>query len=174
MPRRIFYDFEFIEDGSTITPISVGMVDDAGRELYAVSTDFDPDTANEWVRQNVLAQLPDRSDPAWMPLDGMRARVLEFLAPTASWEDLELWGYYCAYDHVSLAQLLGPRMIDLPRGVPMFTRELMQLWDAVGQPPKPEQHGEHNALADARWNRAMWLICQAESQPQRYVVGMSK
>ncbi|MGH3782429.1 MAG: polyadenylate-specific 3'-exoribonuclease AS, partial [Pseudonocardiaceae bacterium] len=40
---RFFYDCEFIEDGVTIELISIGVVDEQGREYYAVSTEFDPE-----------------------------------------------------------------------------------------------------------------------------------
>ena len=40
--RRFFYDTEFIEDGTTIDLVSIGVVDENGREFYAVSTEFDP------------------------------------------------------------------------------------------------------------------------------------
>ena len=51
---RYFYDTEFIEDGSTIELVSIGIVAEDGREYYAVSTEFDASNANEWVRENVL------------------------------------------------------------------------------------------------------------------------
>jgi len=35
---RFFYDCEFIEDGRTIDLVSIGVVDEEGREFYAVST----------------------------------------------------------------------------------------------------------------------------------------
>src|SRR3954452_23658432 len=38
--RRYFYDTEFIEDGTTIDLVSIGVVDETGREFYAVSTEF--------------------------------------------------------------------------------------------------------------------------------------
>ena len=55
---RFFYDCEFIEDGRTIDLVSIGVVDEEGREFYAVSTEFDPERAGQWVRQNVLPKLP--------------------------------------------------------------------------------------------------------------------
>lgn len=68
----------------------------------------------------------------------------------------EFWTYYGAYDHVALAQLYGP-MIDLPKGWPMYTHDLMQWCDMLGNPQLPVQSkGEHNALADAKHNRVMW------------------
>ena len=56
-PRRFFYDTEFIEDGTTIDLVSIGVVDETGREFYAVSTEFDPSKAINWVRRNVLDKL---------------------------------------------------------------------------------------------------------------------
>lgn len=164
--RRVFLDTEFIEDGVTIDLVSIALVDDQGRDFYAISTEFNPAAANVWVRENVLAKLPwerraERGGP-WRSRTEIAAGVLAFLAPTDNWDDLELWAYYGAYDHVALAQLWGP-MIDLPKGVPMFTHELMQLWEDAGRPPKPPQPRDaHDALADARWNRALWTVCMTQ------------
>ena len=36
---RYFYDCEFIEDGTTIDLVSIGIVAQDGRELYLVSTE---------------------------------------------------------------------------------------------------------------------------------------
>ncbi len=69
----------------------------------------------------------------------------------------ELWGYYSAYDHVAFCQLFGT-MMDLPKGFPMYTRDIKQLCDALGNPRLPEQgKNEHNALADAKWNKLAWV-----------------
>src|SRR5690348_18356253 len=57
-PVRYHYDCEFIEDGVTIDLVSIGVVDERGREFYAVSTEFDPSKAGQWVRDNVLDKLP--------------------------------------------------------------------------------------------------------------------
>ena len=66
---RFFYDCEFIEDGRTIELVSIGVVDETGREFYAVSTQFDGSRAIEWVRRNVLDKLPSPADPAWRSLE---------------------------------------------------------------------------------------------------------
>jgi hypothetical protein len=67
----------------------------------------------------------------------------------------QLWAWYGAYDHICLAQLFGS-MQDLPAGVPMFTNDIKQEHVRLGSPVMPRQQGgEHNALADARHNRAM-------------------
>ena len=48
----------------------------------------------------------------------------------------------------------------------MYTRDLKQWCDSLGNPRLPEQgKGEHNALADARWNRDAYLFLQSYRQP---------
>lgn len=55
---RYFLDTEFIDTGSTIDLISIGIVCSDGRELYLQSVEFDPYRATRWVHENVLAHLP--------------------------------------------------------------------------------------------------------------------
>jgi hypothetical protein len=90
--------------------------------------------------------------------------VRDFIRQSALWDLQEphpkpevpqLWAWYGAYDHVALCQLWG-RMIDLPKGVPMWTNDLKQECERLGNPQVPQQaSGEHNALADARHNRVI-------------------
>ena len=74
--RRFFYDTEFIEDGVTIDLVSIGVVDETGREFYAVSTEFDASQAIPWVRRNVLDQLPSPADRAWRSRERIREELL--------------------------------------------------------------------------------------------------
>ncbi len=161
---RFVYDTEFIEDGTTIDLVSIGVVsEDGGRELYCVSTEFDPDKAIPWVRRNVLDQLPSPADRAWCSRATIRERLLEFL--TADGEDIELWAWYGAYDHVALCQLWGA-MRALPRALPRFTRDLRQRWEDVGSPLLPaDPEGQHDALVDARHNLARWRVIQQHWPP---------
>lgn len=154
---KYWYDTEFIEDGKTIELLSIGIVAEDGREFYAQTIRAqnikqNPQLcANEWVRENVVPHLNEtgtaRADLA--------AELLEFCDREKHGKP-EFWGYYSAYDHVALCQLFGT-MMDLPKGWPMYTRDIKQWCDELGNPPLPEQgKGEHHALADARWNREAW------------------
>lgn len=147
---RIYYDAEFIERGPNcpIELISIGMVREDGRELYGVLADgWDESHCDEWLRTNVLPYLgPVRR----VTRADLAVRVVKFCGSAP-----KLWGYYSSYDHVVLCQLFG-RMIDLPDGWPMFTRDVKQLAVELGNPRLPRQEfGAHNALADARHVKVM-------------------
>ena len=158
---RYWYDTEFIEDGKTVDLISIGIVAEDGREYYAISTEFNPKKASEWVKENVLRHLPLEEARHWKSREQIKANLLRFIgAKDTGWvgddKKPELWGYYSAYDHVVLCQLFGT-MMELPKGWPMYTRDLKQWCDSLGNPDLPKQDkGEHHALADAKWNRRAW------------------
>lgn len=160
---RYFYDCEFIEDGTTIDLVSIAVVDEQGREFYAVSTEFNPDKAIDWVRQNVLNKLPSPASPLWMDRRAIRDRLYEFLVEpvrksgkTHAGNRIELWAWFGAYDHVAFAQLWGA-MPDLPRVLPRMTKDLRQRWDDLGRPALPAADGDlHDALADAKLNLKRW------------------
>jgi len=97
----------------------------------------------------------------------------------------EFYAYYADYDWVVFCWLFG-RMIDLPKGFPMYCNDLKQDLDAYvndkwlpgsisymkgvndnvtfdlaleklkGLPEYPKQENEHNALADAKWNKELY------------------
>ena len=107
--------------------------------------------------------------------------------------NVQFYGYYCDYDWVVFCWLFG-RMIDLPKGFPMYCIDLKQLLDdkvsnmefrkqksgdvndyeivkgstnlqqfldlvkgeGLVNGTYPKQTNEHNALADARWNRQLY------------------
>ena len=110
-----------------------------GREFYAISTEFDPESAGRWVRTHVLPKLPSPSSQLWRSRRQIREGLEEFFDIDGD-EPIELWAWVAAYDHVALCQLWGP-MTSLPPQIPRFTRELRQLWESYGtprMPPRPQ------------------------------------
>lgn len=163
---KYFFDTEFIEDGKTIDLISIGVVAEDDREYYAEVAGVGYSRASAWVKENVIAHLwsqkPDkRGGNIWIR-DGGRggllsrqniARDIVTFCNPEQYGKPEFWAYYADYDWVALCQLFGT-MMDLPKGWPMYCRDLKQLAAMLGDPRLPEQgKGEHHALADARWNR---------------------
>jgi len=191
---KYFFDTEFHEykrDGvNTIELISIGIVAEDGREYYAESSDFDMEAAknNQWLKENVIDRLWSRqADKApfnrWIR-DGGKGGLLhesEIAGDIVRFvgDDPQFYAYYADYDWVVFCWLFG-RMIDLPKGFPMYCRDLKQMldayvegtWEAVrlstwghtglsldqvkGLPGFPRQDDEHNALDDARWNKRLY------------------
>ena len=155
---RFFLDTEFIESGRhhPLQLISIGIVAANGQEYYAVSSEFDPKSANAWVTEHVLPQLDYGVD--WKPLAQIAFEVRDFVKHQAPDQPPEFWGYYADYDWVVFCQMFGT-MMDLPQGYPMYCRDLRQWCDQMGKPCLPPQKSqEHNALNDARWNRSAWVF----------------
>lgn len=158
---KYFYDTEFLEDGSTIELISIGIVAENGDRYYAVNSDMPIERIkkDDWLLANVWPSLPlsgirpnsaypgrlDTSDsrvkPRWVIANEVRDFLLAHPNP-------ELWADYAAYDHVALCQLWG-RMIRLPKGMPMFTRDFQQLLDGAEWAEPARSGADHNALDDA-------------------------
>ena len=149
---RIWFDTEFIEDGRTIDLVSIGMVAEDGREYYAEAAECDRSRADEWVRGNVFPHLIDHHQK---PRSEIATDIIRFAGYAP-----EFWAYYADYDWVALCQLYG-RMIDLPKGWPMFCRDVKQWCVDLGNPKLPPQETtEHHALADARWTKTAWTFLE--------------
>ena len=165
----IYFDFEFIDDGREIVPISLGMcvadphgfgevMEVPGKELY-LEYEFDPARANDWVREHVFPQLGDRGKtrgPGWGHTRGMAAQeIAGWVSRRCGDTKPKFWGYYPSYDWVLLCQHFGTLM-QRPKGWPKRPMCLKQQAEACGlmidqYPMQPE--GQHHALVDAKWNR---------------------
>jgi hypothetical protein len=168
---RFFLDTEFNEDGETIELISIALVSDYVESgpsngeaftFYAISSEFDPQCCNEWVRANVLPQL----DP-----HQVRQSRSEIAATLSSFvssfrEPYEFWAYFADYDWIVLCQLFGT-MMDLPEKFPKFCLDLKQTMHLSGIErsvlPERDDAGVHDALQDAIWNRDVYHWLQQRS-----------
>jgi hypothetical protein len=156
--HRYFLDTEFVEDGSTIMPISLALVKENGRSLY-IEFDFDEAKAqaHDFVRENVLPHL--RGQERYRRLEAKYA-IEAFLQLDRLAEDerIEIWAYYADYDWVLFCQVFGT-MMDLPKGCPKLCMDLQQWWLQLGRPEikPPKSEKEHDALADAHWNKQFYL-----------------
>lgn len=174
MKRNIYYDCEFLEEGSwkPVELVSIGMIDDQGRTYYAVVDDAVRDygqggtdlyarlRGHDWHLANTVPILDDTPehlvhDRATIAAD-VEAFIRGGLPAEATSEDVRLWSWYGAYDHVVLCQLFGT-MAQLPDIVPMYTGDLQQECDRLGvcaTALAPWGEGAmHNALDDATWHR---------------------
>lgn len=158
--RHYFLDTEFVEDGheKPLVLLSLALVDGEGRGFYAENAEADLGAAGDWVKANVI---PHMTGPKLTRRE-MAEQIRLFMPPE---EQPVVWGYFADYDWVLFAQLFG-RMIDLPKGYPMFCHDLKQWADQLGVPRKdyPKQTGtQHHAAADAAWNRELFFFLQARA-----------
>lgn len=176
---RIFYDTEFLEQGSRspISLISIGMVREDGAELYRVNAaaPWSEIEAHPWLRDNVLPHLPRdhghteewRPDYRLRPLVDSPKNIAQAVADFCyhsygqTRESTRLYAYFADYDHVVLSQLFGT-MMDLPDHMPMYTRDFKQINDMLrpGYELPQQESGEHDALNDARWLRDQFEALQ--------------
>ena len=174
----------------TIDLISIGIVDEKGNSFYALnkSVDLKEVWKDEWLKDNVLlsiykdkvsGDLRNTFDFTYRTMkwifstEGMdkyfiRVGIEMFINDTLPFDDkVEFYGYYADYDWVVFCQLFG-RMLDLPKGFPMYCKDLKQMMDDKGLGKEwkrincPDPEGEHNALEDARWNLKLFNAIQKE------------
>lgn len=158
---RFWFDTEFYEDGRIIELISIGLAAEDGRTYYAeVPSAGEIARRNDWLRANVLPHLqgPEKYRSQ------IAREIVEFMG-----EKPEIWAYYADYDWVAICQLYG-LMVDLPKGWPMFCRDVKQLAVSIGNPKLPEQKTtKHHALADALWTKQAWEFLELKVAASRAV-----
>lgn len=153
--RRVWYDTEFVCRGGNVDLISIGMVDNSGRELYEVCSEFDRAEAESdpWIAANVLTRL-DKPEDEWLSRADLRDRVSEYLRGDdrlPGWRPVELWAWYASHDFVALSGLFGS-FSEHPAWLPMYTMDVKQAYVSAGvdgRLPVPSNRREHNALHDA-------------------------
>lgn len=77
------------------------------------------------------------------------SEIVDFVAQNSGSRPIEFWADYGSYDWVVLCQLFG-RMIDLPKGWPMYINDLQQHAKFLNYTLPTQGEGLHNALDDAR------------------------
>jgi len=173
---KYFLDTEFIERPNQIDLISIGLVCEDGREYYAINTEYSYFDASDWVKENVIQPMylqevgRDNRDKYSIEffqrsygrtLLQIKKDLLEFIEVTI-YDKPEFWGHYSAYDWVVFCWIFGT-MAELPRGYPMYCNDLQQVFDNSNiEVVVPEQKNEHNALDDAKWNKAFYDSMMAE------------
>ena len=153
---RYFLDTEFVDDGKgPLTLLSLGLVADDGRELYLVSREWQDADLNPWVREHVLPHL---GDGPRLSRSEMRAAVEAFLGTDPA---PQCWGYFSAYDWFLFCRLWG-EWSQMPVSISKCCMDLRQwavqlgIGSAEFKAAVPQVGTAHNALEDARWNRALW------------------
>ena len=121
------------------------------------------------TKKQIATEIYDFISETTYNIEGFKASENENLNPS-------FYAYYADYDWVVFCWLFG-RTIDLPKGFPMYCRDLKQMLDECYMnqackypsttrleswlkdckllPDYPKQTNEHNAIADAKWNKKL-------------------
>jgi len=197
-----FHEFEYEIEGRkvpTIELISIALkrLSD-GKTYYAVCKDFNVEKAfeNDWLRENVIQALvkdlcrttghekifsehwnatqAQSVCSCMINLYGKKSGLIVQEIQEFVGEEPIFWGYFADYDWGVFAWQFG-RMIDLPKGFPMYCRDLKQKLDTIAEneelpletimahPSYPQvTENEHHALADVEWNLKLFDFLRFE------------
>lgn len=171
-----FLDAEFSGLHQKTTLISLGMVSECGKSFYAEFVDFDRNQIDDWLRENVLANLILPDAPHGMPfhatasglaltIKGNKAVIKNVLNEWLSqFDTVEVWGDCLAYDWVLFNNIFGSAF-DIPKNVYYQPFDIVTAFKLKGIDPdisREEFIGnsvkgvKHNALYDAKVIKACY------------------
>jgi hypothetical protein len=179
---KIFFDTEFTGLHQHTTLISIGLIAENGREFYAEFIDYDKDQIDDWLRENVIANLIYNNDENRAYTDGAhtgRTGDKEYIVrELEGWlnslgEHVEMWSDCLAYDWVLFCQLWGGPF-NVPEWIYYIPFDLSTLFKIKGIDPDIDREefaietdekmpisyikklNKHNALQDAKVIKACY------------------
>lgn len=149
---KVFFDTEFTGLHQSTTLISIGMVAEDGRELYCELSDYDKTQIDDWLEDNVIANLHNTN-----PIDTeqLRKAIEDFIEPYGS---VEIWSDCLSYDWVLFNQIWG-HAFNIPPKIYYIPFDICTMFKLAGINPdiNREEFAEikegvqkHNALFDAK------------------------
>ncbi|MCK4525966.1 3'-5' exoribonuclease [candidate division WOR-3 bacterium] len=194
---KLFLDTEFTGLHQETTLISLGIVSEDGRTFYAEFSDYDQNQMEEWIQDNVIANLrfspapagqmehflwsrfkPDVSLPKMSNME-LRGSTLDIQAVLNKWliqfDQTEIWSDCLAYDWVLFNQIWG-HAFKVPGNIYYIPFDICTLFKLKGINPdiNREEFAEmiggaekHNALWDAQVIKA----CYERAINLRYPAG---
>lgn len=173
--RHVYLDTEFLRSDPHLSGLySIALTDDQGVDYYACNQQGRPFqlSAEEWMLENVVPHMPmfiDRdlqgrpSTVHWddrhpdyhlvKPAERIRNEIAEYFENTDA-DVTHLYAYFGGQDIFRLHSFWEHDWQAMPDAVPRWFYDLKGIAVQRGNLRLPEQgEGQHNALADARWNR---------------------
>ena len=172
---KIYFDTEFTGLQKDTTLISIGCIDENERSFYAELTDYDKKQVNDWIRDNVIANLfldknsvkieeaTDDKPESWLISGNKKMVAKAFKEWLEEYQDVQFVSDVCHYDMVLLIDLFGSAF-DLPDGVSAVCHDINQdiashynMTDAEAFDASREEllettieGAKHNSLYDAK------------------------
>jgi len=156
---KIYFDTEFTGLHQATTLISLGMISDNDRELYLEFVDYDRAQVNDWLQQNVIANLRGSASISVCRAEAIE-KIQEYLESFN--EKIFMISDCLAYDWVLFCQLFG-NALSIPDYIYYIPFDLSTAFMLAGIDPDISRKEfayfeatQHNALDDARMIKACW------------------
>lgn len=159
---KVFFDTEFTGLHKDTTLISIGAISEDGRTFYAELNDYDESQVDDWIQQNVIANLLFEAPKEYMPghweqeaykmsrvqLDiplteqfnvELRGDTHTVAAQLTKWleqfnEEVEVWSDCLAYDWVLFCNLFR-HAFNIPKCVYYIPFDICTLFKVKGVDP---------------------------------------
>lgn len=156
---KIFFDTEFTGLHQKTTLISIGLISECGKTFYAEFNDFDKTQLNDWLKENVIANLKfkepkkggdeyyaaTRSQDNKTPNDLYKSYSIELRDETSvikhqllqwleQFEEVVMWSDCLAYDWVLFNEIFG-HAFNIPKNVYYIPMDLCTLLEIKGIDP---------------------------------------
>lgn len=171
---KVFLDTEFTGLHQKTTLISIGLVAENGTTFYAEFTDYDRSQIDDWLQDNVLANLTN-PDKMTMHLNQNIEYSIQLAGTTSEIKDelekwlvqfreVKIWSDCLSYDWVLFNEIFG-HAFNIPKNVYYIPFDICTLFEAKGIDPdisREEFSGvtatdqKHNALYDAKVIKACY------------------
>lgn len=165
---KIFFDTEFTGLKKDTALLSIGIVDENGREFYSeVEAPEIMADVNQWIKENVIANFT-REKTFSNKLD-LRKQLMDFFSYYDHGETIEVWSDCLAYDWVLFCDVFDGAF-GIPRNIyyiPFDICTLLKVKDYDPDVNREEFAGmegaKHNALHDARVIKACYERLMSEN-----------
>ncbi len=150
MKTKLFIDLEFTGLHQATTPISLGIISECGKTFYAEFTDYDKTQLNDWLEENVIANLwVTKHDPItplgivitddlkWADMhvfgtsDFIKSKLEEWLS---QFENILIWSDCLAYDWVLFSQIWG-HAFSIPKNIYYIPMDICTVFQMKGIDP---------------------------------------
>jgi len=151
---KLFFDTEFTGLHQKTTLLSIGIVDENGREFYRELDDYDQSQINDWLKDNVIAKFKNEGS---VNMGMLKEDLLEWLKVYDYGEKIEVWSDCLAYDWVLFCEIFGGAF-EVPKNIYYIPFDICTLMKIKGVDPDisreayagfDEDSSKHNALHDA-------------------------
>ena len=155
---KVFFDTEFTGLHKNTTLISIGMITEDEQSFYAEFTDYDKSQIDDWLRNNVIANL--RGDNilgmADVTIVGTKYIVADAIAMwLGKFDYVEMWGDCLSFDWVLFCDLFGHAFL-VPDNIEYIPFDICTLLKAKGLDADIGRErfsgitgAKHNAMHDA-------------------------